>query len=524
MSPPVSEATRYEQVMAAHSARPGDLAARFARASRAARTAIGVTSEHETAIRDVAAGVAAPALIAFVIWMQEQSQQRGVRRLRFLSRDGQVLYELTRHLPPLPGTRLDLEYVYSSRLTWSLAATQPGRLAEAPWLFNSFIKSNAADVCARLGLPLPQYEPAMRACGVSLDPDARAGQPAQAAALRRFVTTPEVARAVEARIGEMRRLVLDYARQHHLAEAGTGLADIGWTGRMVGSLIQVCEAAGMSRPSVLFWGHEPRPDTGWTDPGRVAAYMYNTATGQGLQWRVPNAPFVMETFCMGDHGILSGYRPGAAGQTQPVLLSPSNDAAEAWGLRLYRSAVYAFCAALEADGSLPGDDVRPLVHQVMDAFWCHPTPPEARAWGAYPYDSDPAGTAVRPLARPFTTQDQHTRGDRAWLAGSLALSRPEKQAAFLHHAPSSELAGAPETDLCDAATAIGGLGIGLDDAEYVGDVLWYCLTHRGREGNPGGQKRVITDRLVRWATRDGGDSSRAAAAIRSVLDEYLAGW
>jgi hypothetical protein len=42
--------------------------------------------------------------------------------------------------------RLDLEYVYISRLTWSLAAIDPGRLAETPWLFNSFIKSNAADV------------------------------------------------------------------------------------------------------------------------------------------------------------------------------------------------------------------------------------------------------------------------------------------------------------------------------------------------------------------------------------------
>jgi hypothetical protein len=75
----------------------------------------------------------------------------------------------------------------------------------------------------------------------------------------------------------------------------------------------------------------------------------------------------------------------------------------------------------------------------------------------------------------------------------------------------------------EAAAAIGELGIGLDDAEYVGGVLWYGLTHRGSEGNPEEQKRVITDRLVRWATRDGGDASQAAAAIRSVLDEHLAG-
>ena len=214
MRPAASPSTRYEKIMAAHSSGPGDLAARFARASRLARAAVTAVSERETAIRDVAAGVAAPALIAFALWIVEESRRRGLTRLRFLSRDGQVLYEMTRRLASAPGTELDLEYVYSSRLTWSLAATQPDRLPEASWLFNSFIKSNAADLCARLGLPLPQYREVLQACGVSLDPDARADQPIQAQALRRFVSTPEVAEAAGARIGAMRRLVLDYAAQH----------------------------------------------------------------------------------------------------------------------------------------------------------------------------------------------------------------------------------------------------------------------------------------------------------------------
>jgi hypothetical protein len=75
----------------------------------------------------------------------------------------------------------------------------------------------------------------------------------------------------------------------------------------------------------------------------------------------------------------------------------------------------------------------------------------------------------------------------------------------------------------EVAEAIGELGIGLDDAEFVGGVLWFGLTHRGGEGNPDEQKRVITDRLVRWATRDGGDGAQAASAVRSVLDEHLPG-
>jgi hypothetical protein len=435
--------TRYEVIMEAGSASPADLSWQFARASRAARAAVAVTSRREAAIRDVAAGVAAPALAGFAIWLLRESRRRGLRRLRFLSRDGQILHEMTRRLAWAARGAPDLEYVYSSRLTWSLAATDPRRLADAPWLLNSFVKSNAADVCARLGLPLAECRESLLDCGVSLDASVRADQPAQAAALRRFVAVPQIARAAGARITSMRALVLDYAAQRRLAEADTGLVDIGWTGRMAGSFIGLCEAAGMSRPTVLFWGHEPRA-TGWTDP-KVAAYMYNTATGQGLAWRVPDVPFVMETFCMADHGIVSGYRKDAAGTVRPELMSPANNAADAWGLGLYRSVLRAFTAALNPGWELHPADLRPVIHQLLDAFWCNPTRPEALAWGRYPYDSDPAGTAIRPLARPFTATDT-VRRDRAWLAGSLALSTAVAREQYLRAASEDELAGAPEAD------------------------------------------------------------------------------
>jgi hypothetical protein len=75
----------------------------------------------------------------------------------------------------------------------------------------------------------------------------------------------------------------------------------------------------------------------------------------------------------------------------------------------------------------------------------------------------------------------------------------------------------------DVASAIGELGDGLDDAEYVGGVLWHGLTHRGGAGNPAEQERVITDRLTRWATRDGGDATAVATAIRAVLSGHLPG-
>jgi hypothetical protein len=438
--------TRYERILAGH-VTGGDLGLRLSTASRDARSRVQAVTGRDRAIRDVAAGVAAPALVGCVIWMLREARARGVRRLRFLSRDGQVLCELARRLAPYLNAGLDLEYVYSSRRTWSLAATDPGQLLRAEWLFNSFIKSNAADVCARLGLPPEEYRRDLLAAGASLDPEARADDDRQAAALTRFLARPAVAAATATRVSATRRLVVEYAAQHQLTGATTALADAGWTGRMAGALVQVCEQAGMTRPHILFWGHEPRA-TGWTDPDRVTAWMYNTATGRGLRWRVPDAPFAVETFCMGDHGIVTGYTRAPDGQVEPVLAAPVNAPAQAWGLRLYRRVLYAFCDALTATGPILDADARPAVWRVMDAFWCHPTRAEARAWGSYPYDSDPAGTAIRPLARPLAIRyGQALRGDRAWIAGSLALtSNQSARTTFLHQSSQAELAGSPATD------------------------------------------------------------------------------
>lgn len=442
--------TRYERVMGRHPGRPGDIAAVFADASVATRQAIPAASSHEIAIRDVAAGVAGPALAGFTIWMLRQAHARNLTRLRFLSRDGQVLYELARRIAPRLGIDLDLEYVYSSRLTWSLAATDPANLASAEWLFNSFMKSNATDVCARLGLPVAEYMTALAEAGVSLDPETRADGREQLRALRRFLHRDDVTRAATARIEQMREILTQYANQHMLADPHTGLVDAGWTGRMAGSLIKICEQAGMGRPHILLWGHEPRA-TGWTNPGRVAAYMYNTASGEGLAWRVADAPFIVETFCMGDHGVVTGYKNTESGKIEPHLQADVNVAAERWGLRLYRSAVYAFCDALS--GNL-GGEARPLIHEVMNAFWIHPTRLEAIAWGRYPYDSDPAGTAVRPLARPLTKPDafralirrRPARDDRAWLAGSAAISGYFAGITLRRLSSPADRRGAPATD------------------------------------------------------------------------------
>jgi hypothetical protein len=397
----VDRHSKYEKIMREHAEGADSVARAFAQASHAARSKQAVASGHEQAIADVAAGVAGPALVGYVQWILLRARDLGLERLRFLSRDGQVLHLLAQRIIERTGQKIDLEYVYSSRITWSLAASDPARLSQSDWLFSSFMKSNAQDLCARLGLDPDDFQQALAESGVSRDPSARADSAPQLAALRRFVDREDVAAAVAPRIAQARALLLDYGQQHTLADRATGLVDAGWTGRMVGSLIHITDSADLPRPYIFFWGHEPRPD-GWTDPDRLSAYLYNTVRREGLQWRVPDAPFIVETFCMGDHGIFAGYQRKPDGTITITLRSERNAGADAWGLALYRATLLA--VADELDLNITGD-VRQLIHDVMTAFWVNPDRAEAEAWGQYPYDSDPTGTAARSLAHRFYPRD-----------------------------------------------------------------------------------------------------------------------
>ena len=242
----------------------------------------------------------------------------------------------------------------------------------------------------------------------------------------------------------MRGLVLGYAAQHALAEADTGLVGIGWTGRMAASLIGMCEAAGMTRPHILFWGHESRPATRWTDPERVGSHVCNTATGHGLAWRVPDAPFLWRRSAWAATASSPGTVRTPAGGSSPCCyhlattrLKRGASVVPADALRVLRGARYGPHAARRrrAAAGAPGHG-RLLVP---------PEPSRSTRVGAYPYDSDPAGTAVRPLARPFEVQERVTRGSR--VAGGIAcLEHGTGQGSLTAPGSGERARWCPETD------------------------------------------------------------------------------
>ena len=157
------------------------------------------------------------------------------------------------------------------------------------------------------------------------------------------------------------------------------------------------------------------------------------------------------------------------------------------GTRLYRDTETAHNQARSA-----------LVDAVVDALKAGENPTEVTKWTPF------TAAHVRGLARRHGVPDyllRRYKSARGWLEASFP--------------------GWPR-----AARALADLGAGLEDEEFTGGVLWYGLTHAGTRPV---QKRIITERLVRWATRPGAGqwarryatTADLAGAIGDVLDHHL---
>lgn len=132
---------RYERLACAH-------AARLAGAMRQARLANPETNPARRVIWDTACNVAGPLLFGFVHWCLSQAAARGLRRIYFVARDGQLLHHIAARLAPAWGFAIECRYLHGSRQAWHPAAEarvdelraralgylrQEGLLADSAW-------------------------------------------------------------------------------------------------------------------------------------------------------------------------------------------------------------------------------------------------------------------------------------------------------------------------------------------------------------------------------------------------------
>ncbi|MBI4804307.1 MAG: hypothetical protein HY795_03635 [Desulfovibrio sp.] len=416
-----------EYLLSLHRASAPDCS-RVVAASRLARLR-SEPGEGMRPVRDFAAAVVAPVLTAFVAWAMADADRRGVERLFFLAREGQILHRLAQILRPVTGGP-EPRYLMGSLSAWNASLLAGLSRADLDWLTAEGQSRRPVDVLAKLSL---SPEELLGASGLRM-PGLLSDEPLNERGLDdlwELIDSPGARRLLASKSAQARELLLDYLEQEGALDCDVlAVADMGWTLFTQRALRETLANRGVDVEGWYFGlaSHRlGRMEAG----GHHALFMERAAQAaagslESVLFR--NIRLMARAFTRAGHGRVLGYeRHGEA--VRPVL---GAEPAGAEHTRDIQDTVLAFAEALSGSGW--GESAyEALLETARDSlrrFLVDPTNTQARVVASLPDQDDSGATVLRQItlgdvARAWLNSlgFSITRGKPPqWIEGSAALS------------------------------------------------------------------------------------------------------
>ncbi|MBT1071751.1 HAD family hydrolase [Pelotalea chapellei] len=396
----------------------------IAGASRAGRVALGrADNSVHSALNTIGCNVIGPIVVGFMLWTLQQAVQDGIKRLYFLSRDGDILLEVARELVKRYGISVDLQYLYVSR-----TAVFPALLGKATavssltWLKEDNVILTPRIIADRLKLNVLHLLDELKRAGIVLDgPDMQ-------------VSKVLLDRICAALISDdvLHQMLCDSGRHAfsslhaYLQQAGLfdgtrfALVDLGWHGS-IQDAIHDCfgDQLGSDGISGFYFGVDR--------PGSPANGKYGFVFNQDDNPDVTKFQhlfrLLMEILCSGREGMVHGYRLNALGQFEPVFGVPEHPL-NCERVESIRCGVGSFLSCLDLPDGYRIDlkHVKPQIVNVLKMLFFFPAREESDAIGDFRFSADQAGHAVHCVAQPFTLLSALTYLTKNSYAGRSTVS------------------------------------------------------------------------------------------------------
>jgi FMN phosphatase YigB (HAD superfamily) len=403
-------------------------AMRLARLERTAET------EREAVLWDVGTSVAGPLFYGFVRWALEEAARRGLRRLYFLARDGQVFLRIAQAIQGNEPGPIACRYLHGSRLVF----TGPAELADATALREMAMPRahfhSLRQTLRQLGLDTAQPRLALPDEFAALNPDANLA-PEVRTRLADWLLAPERRPAIRSALERRARTARAYLTSQGLtAGEPAGVVDAGWHGTIQRNLEIII---GDGRPVSLtgfYIGLKPLEP-----PATAGERLGYTNRFAPLPLNFDESHKVLvELLAQSDHGQVTAFETAGRNFT-PVLhdLGPVN----LDEIRLMQEAILAFARRMnetigEAECST-GEFARAVIGLYRE-FHDHPTRREAGIFGFMPhadqaFEQRHATLCASPgLAGTWAAiVDYQRRPPHWWVYGQTALGQRPLLSAFI---------------------------------------------------------------------------------------------
>jgi len=199
--------------------------------SRRTRLALRQHSEEDREpLEELVCSTIAPFLVAYVDWVLGDARRRGIGRLYFVARDGEVLYRIAKALGS-DDQGPELRYLYGSRRAWLSPSIRPDAHGWERLLLTPGQSNSRRDILARAGLDenAQSVIASMFGCDQALW-----GSPLDlneaTAFLQQVLASPTAAGIIYQAAGDQREIALSYLSQEGLLDgAKWALVDAGWS-------------------------------------------------------------------------------------------------------------------------------------------------------------------------------------------------------------------------------------------------------------------------------------------------------
>jgi len=393
---------RYEQMLESHLWETEGVSSIMSAASRLARLSVPAATPQESVIRDVAASVVAPTLVSYVLWVLRRAQTLGLKRLYFVSRDGQILLGIAQRLLPKLNMPCELRYLYGSRYAWHFPAMTQATASQLDWIWYPTDHFSLETLLGRVRMQPQDISHVLKQGGFATqDSRTRHLKAHERVRLRRLlVHEKDFTRLVAEKAAQERRLILRYFEQERLFDAvPSGFIDVGWYGTLYDSLGRLVALRGARPPHGFYFGLLVRQQRTLND---TEGYLREHPFGMPVPHRW--VTFAMEMFCAGDHPTVLGYQE-REGRMVPIFAKPSQDDVVRWGLSMLRKVVDDFSRQLSLGFAHEAGDMRASIAKALQCFWFQPSLAEATTWGAFPWEDGVGDVCRRPLAQRYQWSD-----------------------------------------------------------------------------------------------------------------------
>jgi predicted HAD superfamily hydrolase len=427
--------TKREKLIADTEVLPAELRSFVASASRLTRLNNHHNDFHKDQVVNISATVIGPVLFGFTLWTLLEAKRRGINRLYYISRDGQILLKIAQIINNTLELGIECRYFYGSRQAFHLPATRVEDIRNLDWVYDNTSFLSVDSIFARVDLnPEIVSDELINAGFERQNWNQNLGEQDRIRLRETLTGSAAFESHVIEKAADARKTLIAYLKQEGIDKnSKIAFVDIGWNGRLQRSLSRVMASAGL-RPegglTGLYFGLRQRLRA--FDDDTMLAYYYDFDNGLTRY----NDVAILEKFVEATHGSVTKYK-FENGNVVPVLKEIKNQAALNWGLELQQKATVDFttivCSYLNKLDTKELNDPENWVQlsEILLSDFCKsPTKPESIVFGSLTISEDQNHSKVYKLAKPLSVrncislllrQKPKVYND-LWISGSLHIT------------------------------------------------------------------------------------------------------